>query len=616
MRKVRLSDFPHRLKPATPRAGLASRCLRALPRATHFTTRVATIAATILAGIVASSSASASQDAAFRTRGILRYATDPSGGAPYAMPREDDPERLTGFEIELMELVGRELGVAVEPVRGDWVAIPDLVRTGRVDLGFNGFETTPDRAAELDFTVPYFVYDQQPAVRAGDRGRYRTLADLAAGDGRPFATVATLDGAATVEVLAARGWPADRIRVYDDSLTPFNELRLGRVEAVVQDSIIVEYYAGRDEAFVLLPTLGATGTYAGIVRKGDDATRLAVDGALERLKRSGEMAAVYRRWGIWSEAQRGIGVVDRGASSGDATADRTQSEAGGSAATPGGGRASGAAIDTPSTDTPNTDTPAPHPPAAETPATDATTARARFAWPAALAALAKAAGNTILLTALAMPLAVATGLLLAIGARSERPAIRRAARLYTTVVRGTPLLVQLYLVYFSLPVAGAALAGLAPSLDAWLHFQSALTWPAFTVAVVVLAGNYGAYEAEVQRAGLESVPPGQRRAALALGMSPAQALWRIEVPQGFRAVLPATINDLNSMIKDSSLVSLIAVPELMQVALSIGKGAFMVPTMLVLAAVAYLALSVAGDRLANLAARRLGLATPPKGVRR
>ena len=555
-------------------------------------------------------------DAAFRTRGILRYATDPSGGAPYAMPREDDPERLTGFEIELMELVGRELGVAVEPVRGDWVAIPDLVRTGRVDLGFNGFETTPDRAAELDFTVPYFVYDQQPAVRAGDRGRYRTLADLAAGDGRPFATVATLDGAATVEVLAARGWPADRIRVYDDSLTPFNELRLGRVEAVVQDSIIVEYYAGRDDAFVLLPTLGATGTYAGIVRKGDDATRLAVDGALERLKRSGEMAAVYRRWGIWSEAQRGIGVVDRGASSGDATADRTQSEAGGSAAAPGGGGSSGAAADRPGTDTPNTDTPAPHPPAAETPATDATTARARFAWPAALAALAKAAGNTVLLTALAMPLAVATGLLLAIGAGSERPAIRRAARLYTTVVRGTPLLVQLYLVYFSLPVAGAALAGLAPSLDAWLHFQSALTWPAFTVAVVVLAGNYGAYEAEVQRAGLESVPPGQRRAALALGMSPAQALWRIEVPQGFRAVLPATINDLNSMIKDSSLVSLIAVPELMQVALSIGKGAFMVPTMLVLAAVAYLALSVAGDRLANLAARRLGLATPPKGVRR
>lgn len=555
----------------------------------------------LLASAVAT--ANPSDDAAFRARGVLRYATDPSGGAPYAMPREDDPSRLTGFEIELMELVGRELGVAVEPVRGDWVAIPDLVRTGRVDLGFNGFETTPDRAAALDFTVPYFVYDQQPAVRAADRARFRTLADLRGGADRPYRLVGTLDGAATVEVLAAEGWPTDAIRVYDDSLTPFNELRLGRVDAVVQDSIIVEYYAGRDEAFALLPTLGATGTYAGIVRKGDDATRLAVDGALERLKRSGAMAAVYRRWGIWSDAQRAIGVVDGGVAEAmgeDATEDATEGTTHG-AARPDGSH-SDARLDDPLS------------PA--TPATDATAARARFSWPAALLALAKAAGNTILLTALAMPLAVAAGLLLAIGARSERPAIRRAARLYTTVVRGTPLLVQLYLVYFSLPVAGAALAGVAPSLDAWLHFQSVLTWPAFVVAVIVLAGNYGAYESEVQRAGLESVPAAQRRAALALGMSPAQALWRVEVPQGFRAVLPATINDLNSMIKDSSLVSLIAVPELMQVALSIGKGAFMVPTMLVVAAGAYLALSIAGDRLANIAARRLGLASPAKGVRR
>ncbi len=70
------------------------------------------------------------------------------------------------------------------------------------------------------------------------------------------------------------------------------------------------------------------------------------------------------------------------------------------------------------------------------------------------------------------------------------------------------------------------------------------------------------------------------------------------------------------MIKDSSLVSLIAVPELMQVALSIGKGSFMVPTMLVLAAAAYLALSIAGDRLAHRAARRLGLASPAKGAGR
>jgi ABC-type amino acid transport system permease subunit len=76
-------------------------------------------------------------------------------------------------------------------------------------------------------------------------------------------------------------------------------------------------------------------------------------------------------------------------------------------------------------------------------------------------------------------------------------------------------------------------------------------------------------------------------------------LWKIELPQGFRTVLPATINDLNSMIKDSSLVSLIAVPELMQVALGIGKATFMVPAVLVVAAAYYLILSVGADFIAR-----------------
>jgi polar amino acid transport system permease protein len=128
------------------------------------------------------------------------------------------------------------------------------------------------------------------------------------------------------------------------------------------------------------------------------------------------------------------------------------------------------------------------------------------------------------------------------------------------------------------------------------------------VAIIVLDGNYGAYEAEVQRAGLDAVPEGQRKAALALGLSERATLWKIELPQGFRTVLPATINDLNSMIKDSSLVSLIAVPELMQVALGIGKATFMVPAVLVVAAAYYLLLSI----MADAAARRLTRAREPR----
>jgi polar amino acid transport system substrate-binding protein len=492
--------------------------------------------------------------------GVLRYAIDPSGGAPFAMPRPDDPSSLTGFEIELMDAIGHALGVRVEPVTGDWLALVDLMKSGRADLAINGFEVTDERAAEVDFSAPYYVYDQQPTIRVSDRERFPNFQATRGrkGDESAYALVATLNGAATVDVLLAYGWPREAIREYDDGLLPYAELKAKRVDLVVQDSIVAQYYAGSDAELLNLAPLGKTGHYAALFRKGDDALRHAFNNALASLKASGELAALYRRWNVWTPAQTSIGIVDRahGAAEGDGT----------------------------------------------THATGDAAARA-FSWSAVLWALAKACVNTVLLTSLAMPLAVAFGVFLAIAMRSPRRRVAWPARSYVAVVRGTPLLVQLYLVYYSLPALGLWLAGRMPSFAAILDVQAALTWPAFVVAIIVLAGNYGAYEAEVQRAGLDAVPDGQRRAALALGLSRRATLWRVELPQGFRTVLPATINDLNSMIKDSSLVSLIAVPELMQVALGIGKATFMVPAVLVVAAGYYLLLSLAADAIARRLAR-------------
>lgn len=510
-----------------------------------------------------------------RARGVLRYAIDPAGGAPFAMPKADDPDTLTGFEIELMDAIGRALDLRVEPVLGDWLALVDLMKSGRADLAINGFEVTEERAAEVDFSAPYYVYDQQPTIRAADRVRFGDFAAMRGGaDGTgTFVPVATLNGAASVDVLLEFGWPREAIREYDDGLAPYAELKAGRVDLVVQDGVVAQYYAGGDPELVNLAPLGKTGFYAALFRKGDDALRGEFDRALAGIKSSGELAALYRRWKIWTPEQASIGIVER-------PSDGSAPDAGDIAAS-----AEGAAA-----------------------------ARA-FSWPAVLWALAKACVNTILLTVLAMPLAVVVGVALAIAMRSTRRRIAWPARTYVAVVRGTPLLVQLYLVYYSLPALGLWLAGEIPSLVAILDVQAALTWPAFLVAIVVLAGNYGAYEAEVQRAGLESVPEGQRRAALALGFTRRATLWRIELPQGFRTMLPATINDLNSMIKDSSLVSLIAVPELMQVALGIGKATFMVPAVLVVAAAYYLVLSLLADRLARRLAATRGLGIVPSAQR-
>jgi polar amino acid transport system substrate-binding protein len=491
-----------------------------------------------------------------RTRGVLRYAIDPSGGAPFAMPSADNPDVLTGFEVELMQLIGAKLGVRVEPITGDWLALVDLMKSGRADLAINGFEVTEERALEVDFSAPYYVYDQQPTIRASDRARFPDFAATRgdAAQARAFVPVATLNGAASVDVLLEFGWPREAIREYDDGLAPYAELKAKRVDLVVQDSIVAEYYAGGDAELINLAPLGKTGHYAALFRQEDDALRSAFNGALAALKSSGELASLYRRWKIWTPEQASIGIVER-------------------------------AENASSTDF--------------NPSADGDSAARAFSWPAVFWALAKACVNTIVLTVLAMPLAVMLGVLLAIAMRSPFRRIAWPARSYVVVVRGTPLLVQLYLVYYSLPALGLWLAGQVPSLSAILDVQAALTWPAFLVAIIVLAGNYAAYEAEVQRAGLDAVPEGQRKAALALGLSERASLWKIELPQGFRTVLPATINDLNSMIKDSSLVSLIAVPELMQVALGIGKATFMVPAVLVAAALYYLVLSCAADSLAR-----------------
>ncbi|MGD0091933.1 MAG: amino acid ABC transporter permease, partial [Planctomycetota bacterium] len=176
----------------------------------------------------------------------------------------------------------------------------------------------------------------------------------------------------------------------------------------------------------------------------------------------------------------------------------------------------------------------------------------------ALFALLSAAKNTLLLTAVSMPLAVFAGLLLGWMRLSRHSWLKWPAAAYIEAVRGTPLLVQVFVVHFSLAQLGEQ-----------LHTR-ALTFEPFTTGFLCLAGNYAAYEAEIIRAGLEAVDRGQREAALSIGMSERQAFCLIVLPQAFRIVVPPLINDLIAMLKDSCLVSAIGVPELLERAKSIG----------------------------------------------
>lgn len=164
---------------------------------------------------------------------------------------------------------------------------------------------------------------------------------------------------------------------------------------------------------------------------------------------------------------------------------------------------------------------------------------------AALPAFLRGALNTLIYCGISFPLAVLLGIVLAAMSTSPFLFLRWPALGFIELMRNTPLITQLLLLYYGV---GAVLAQM--NLATWVN--------AWTAGVTALALNYGAYEAEVFRAGLQAVDVGQREAALSLGMSQQQGFVRIILPQAIQIVIPPLVNDFIYMLKDSAIVSVIA----------------------------------------------------------
>jgi His/Glu/Gln/Arg/opine family amino acid ABC transporter permease subunit len=218
--------------------------------------------------------------------------------------------------------------------------------------------------------------------------------------------------------------------------------------------------------------------------------------------------------------------------------------------------------------------------------------------------LLKATWTTVELTLLCMPIAAAGGLALALGRRSRQWLIAWPSMAYIEFVRGTPLLVQLTFVYYSLPMIGIQLDEWFPVHSNPDYFNQLLSWNAFWVGVACLSGNYAAYEAEIHRAALQAVEPGQREAALSLGFSEARTFFTVVLPQALRIATPPMMNDLTAMLKDCSLLSTISVLELMTFLTGKGKQGPMMKMMFI-GAVIYLALSLCCSALGRWIERKL-----------
>ncbi|MDE1164948.1 MAG: ectoine/hydroxyectoine ABC transporter permease subunit EhuD [Pseudomonas sp.] len=192
---------------------------------------------------------------------------------------------------------------------------------------------------------------------------------------------------------------------------------------------------------------------------------------------------------------------------------------------------------------------------------------------------------TVQVVVLGFVLAVVLGLVLALAGRSQRPVLRGASKGYLSFFRNTPLMVQLYALFFVLPQAG-------------------ITLPAFATGVIGLGLYYSAYIAEAYRGAIEGVPAGQWEAARALDFSRAQIWRRIVLPQACKPMVPVLGNYLIGMFKETPLLAVITIPELFQAAKQVAGMTYRYNEPYTLMAILFLLISVPTSLLFNYLERR------------
>lgn len=423
--------------------------------------------------------------AALTAQPPLRWGGDAEGGAPFVEADPRDPSKVQGFDVEVAETIAHGLGREAKFVQVAFASIDQSVARGDFDIGMSGVEDTPARRAALAATIPYFEFREVLTVRKEDRQRFRTMNDLR---GR---RVGTLGGTIAYEVLLNPEHGLTAVS-YDDDVHPYEDLRSGRLDAVLLDNVIAARAERRTPGLVTHPEAVATGYYIAVLARENHALRDQVDKILRARMADGTLEKIYRKWEIWDDHQLRFFARSGGVLRG--------------------------------------------------PGPDSREGVSQHQLIRYLPSLFRAAAITIALSCLAMALAVILGISIATGRVYGGPFIRGTLTVYVEVIRGTPVLLQLFVIYY----------GLAP----------VIRLPAFVAAMAGLGLNYAAYESEIYRSAMLAVPHGQLDAARTLGLSTLQSFRLVRAPQAFRVALAPMTNDFVALLKDSSLVSVITVVEL------------------------------------------------------
>lgn len=419
----------------------------------------------------------------------LTVATEPTF-PPFEFQAEEGGG-LQGFDIDLFNAIGEAVGVDIQFEGLPFDGIIPALQSRTIDAAISGITITAERAKTVDFSSPYFKAGLAIAVRESntDINSFDSLA------GKRLAVQIGTTGA-----LEAKKIPNVTVTEFDSAVLALQELVNGKVDAVVNDAPVTLFaiqQAGLKGVKVVGELL--TEEFYGIALPQNSSNQALVNHGLFKIIASGDYNAIYRKWfGVAPPVLPLVAPAMVGTVEELATASSTEQQS---------------------------------------------------VWLQLLKNLPQGAVITVLLTACSVFLGMIGGTLVAFALISPNALIRNIFRVYVEFFRGTPMLVQLFIIYFGLPALFQGM-GLEWSLDR------------FPAAVIALSLNVAAYLAEIIRGGIQSIDRGQWEACQSLGMSPVQTMQDVIFPQAFRRILPPLGNEFITLIKDTSLTAVIGFVEL------------------------------------------------------
>jgi polar amino acid transport system substrate-binding protein len=432
------------------------------------------------------------------------------------------------------------------PARFSYVAFVSINQSllrGDFGIALCGLEEITARRTGMAYTVPYYQFREVLTVRTADKDRFRTLADLS---GRQVGTLAATQAFDLLRD-AQQKYGLTAVS-YEDDVHPYEDLQLGRIDAVLLDNVVAGRELRRRPTLLAQPETVELGTYVGVLAPSNTELRDATNTVLLAAMADGRLERIFRKYGLFNEDQAELYAKTLSG------ARRVKGTQGPEA--PGAGEG------------------------VQTSTLRTTSSESWWAATRAyLPALLLASVVTIGLSCASMTLAVGVGVLIATGRVYGGWLLRGALTACVEVTRGTPVLLQLFVLYYGL--------------------ASVVRLPAMLAAFLGLGLNYAAYESEIYRGALEAVPRGQLEAARTLGFTERQVLALVRGPQAFRLALAPMTNDFVALLKDSSLVSVLTVVELTKETqiFAANLGSWVVPG--ALCAALYLAMSLPLARLAR-----------------